>query len=453
MRRLLLEHALLPAGFAADVALDVDGGRIVSVTPESAETGRERIGGIAVPGMPNLHSHAFQRGMAGLAEISGPADDSFWTWRKVMYHFLEELIPEDIQVIATYAYIEMLEAGFSTVGEFHYLHNDASGRAYDAPEELSLRIIEAARESGINLTLLPCFYAYGQVGGGAPEAGQRRFIKDVDGFCDLMERTQKALADLPGARLGIAPHSLRAVTPETLDELLHTFPAGPIHIHAAEQVKEVEDCVAWSGRRPVEWLLENAGVDERWCLVHSTHMTPEEVSGLARSGAVAGLCPLTEANLGDGFFAASEYLAAGGRFGVGTDSNIELTAAGELKQLEYSQRLKVRGRNVLAEREGRSVGLSLYRKALAGGAQALGREEPALAPDKPADIVILRGDHPDFVAPKGDRGLDPYIFVAGRNAIDRVIVRGEEVVSGGRHHGRDAAEQKYREVLKRLATV
>lgn len=450
MQKLFFDHGLLPDGWAKSIAIDIEGGVILSVTAGAERTGREHVPGIVLPGLPNLHSHTFQRGMAGLAETRGPAGDSFWTWRQVMYRFLGSLTPDDVEAIAAFAFMEMLEGGFTAVAEFHYLHHDRDGRPYANLAELSARIAAAAAETGLGLTLLPSFYAYGGLGGAAPVEGQRRFLNDPDRFVRLLEGARQAVARLPDARVGIAPHSLRAVTPDTLRSVLGAVPAGPIHIHAAEQVKEVEDCVAWSGRRPVEWLLAEAGIDRRWCLIHATHMTPEETRGLAVSGAVAGLCPLTEASLGDGIFDGTRYVGAEGRLGVGSDSNIEITAPGELKQLEYSQRLKDRARNVLARTEGESTGACLYESALVGGAQALDREIGALSPGYRADLVVLDQQHPDLAAVSGDRWLDAYIFVAGKSAIDSVFVGGERVVEKGRHRARERIMARYARTMTRL---
>lgn len=451
MRKFFFDHALLPKGWAKNIGLDIEGGSLAAVVPNAQGQGRERIAGIAIPGLGNVHSHSFQRAMAGLAEIRGPEGDSFWTWRKVMYRFLERLTPDDVEAIAAYAFVEMLEGGFTAAAEFHYLHHDPSGAPYGDLAELAVRVAAGARQSGIGLTLLPVFYAYGNVGGAPPLPGQRRFINDPARFLKLVEGARRAVADLPDATVGIAPHSLRAVTPETLRAIIAATPAGPIHIHAAEQTKEVDDVVAWSGKRPVEWLLEKMGVDHRWCLIHATHMTEAEAKGLARSGAVAGLCPLTEASLGDGIFEGVAFADAGGLYAMGTDSNIEITAPGELKQLEYSQRLKHRGRNLLARREGESTGRRLYETALAGGARALGRRIGALAPGHRADIVVLDGTHADLAAVAGDRWLDSYIFSAGKCAIDRVIVGGEDVVTAGRHRAREKIAARYAKTLTRLA--
>jgi formimidoylglutamate deiminase len=452
-RELFFDHALLPSGWARDVRIAVDNGTIVAVAEGGPRGGAARVAGIAVPGLPNLHCHAFQRGMAGLAERRGPTTDSFWTWREVMYRFLQRLSPDDVEAIAAFAYMEMLETGFTTVGEFHYLHHDVDGRPYADLGEMASRIAAASAQTHIGLTLLPSFYANGGFGGAAPGAGQRRFINDPDRFLVLVERSRAIVAALPAARIGIAPHSLRAVTPATLRAVCRAMPDGPIHIHAAEQVREVEECIAALGRRPVEWLLENVALDSRWCVIHATHTTAAEIEALAASQAAVGLCPLTEASLGDGIFDGAAYLAAGGRFGIGTDANIQIDAAAELRQLEYGQRLAQRARNVMALAEGESTGRRLYAAALAAGAQALQRPIGSLAIGSRADIVLLDDNHPDLAARSGDHWLDAWIFVAGRGAVQTVLVGGETVVEAGRHTMRPAIEARLRTVVARLAAA
>ena len=457
MTSFIFDHALLPSGWARGVRIEVGDGVIVRVDASAPGGGQhvagQQVAGIALPGLPNLHSHAFQKGMAGLSERRGPASDNFWTWREVMYRFLGALTPDDVEAIAAYAYMEMLEAGFTAVGEFHYLHHDTDGAPYADLGEMTTRIVAAAAQTGISLTLLPCFYAYGGFGGAPATHGQRRFINQPERFLQVVERTREIAKSLPGTRVGIAPHSLRAVTPETLKIVLEEARGGPVHIHAAEQTKEVDDCIASLGQRPVQWLLDHAAVDDNWCFIHATHMTPEETVALAASGAVAGLCPLTEANLGDGIFSGQEYLACDGRFGIGTDSNIQIDAAAELRQLEYAQRLKRRERNVLARTEGDSLGAQLYAGALRGGAQALGLAAGALKVGQRADIVVLDDAHPDLTGRAGDAWLDSYVFVTGRRAVKTVIAAGELVVADGRHRQHDAIARRYREVLGRLAVL
>ncbi|TQF35152.1 N-formimino-L-glutamate deiminase [Bradyrhizobium sp. UNPF46] len=450
MTRLHFASALLPSGWANDVQVVITAGAIAAVTADVPPAAGDERHAIALPGLASLHSHAFQRGMAGLAEQRGDSTDTFWTWRETMYRFALAMTPDDVVSVATLLYVEMLEQGFTRVGEFHYLHHDRDGSLYADPAEMAARIAQAAEASGVALTLLPSFYAHGSFGGAAPHDGQRRFICSVDQFATLMAASRKAIANLPGANIGIAPHSLRAVAPDELTAIVPLAEGGPVHIHAAEQVKEVEDCLAWSGRRPVQWLLEHAPVDRRWCLIHATHMTDEEVAGFAKTGAVAGLCPITEASLGDGIFAAREFLAAGGVFGVGTDSNVLIGVADELRQLEYGQRLKHRQRNVLSAGAGRSTGRTLFDHALAGGAQALGQPNVGLAPGARADIVTLDAAHPSLAGRLRDDLIDGWIFAAGGAAIDCVWAGGNKVVEGGRHRLRQMARERFNATVRRL---
>lgn len=450
MTRLHFAFALLPSGWANDVQIVVADGVIASVTagvPPAAGDERHQL---AVPGLASLHSHAFQRGMAGLAELRGDSTDTFWTWRETMYRFALTMSPDDVAAVATLLYVEMLERGFTRVGEFHYLHHDRDGSAYANPAEMAVRIAEATEASGIGLTLLPSFYAHSTFGGAAPHAGQRRFICSVDQFAELIAASREAIRKLPGANIGIAPHSLRAVAPDELAAIIPLAGTDPIHIHAAEQVREVEDCLAWSGQRPVEWLLEHAPVDRRWCLIHATHMTDREVVALAGSGAVAGLCPVTEASLGDGIFSAREFLATGGRIGIGTDSNVLVGVADELRQLEYGQRLKHRERNVLSGRPGASTGRALFDHALAGGAQALAQAKVGLTPGARADIVTLDTSHPSLAGRAGDAVLDGWLFASGTDAIDCVWAGGNKLVAGGRHRLRDKARERFNASVRRL---
>ncbi len=450
MSRLHFASALLPSGWANDVQVVITAGAIAEVTPGVAPAAGDERHAIALPGLASLHSHAFQRGMAGLAEMRGDSTDTFWTWRETMYRFALAMTPDDAAAVATLLYVEMLEQGFTRVGEFHYLHHDRDGTPYSDPAEMAARIAQAAETSGIGLTLLPTFYAHGSFGGTTPHDGQRRFICSVDQFAALVAASRKAISTLPGANIGIAPHSLRAVTPDELTAIIPLAEGGPVHIHAAEQVREVEDCLAWSGRRPVQWLLEHAPLDRRWCLIHATHMTDEEVSGFAATDAVAGLCPITEASLGDGTFAAREFLAAGGAFGIGTDSNVLVGVTDELRQLEYGQRLRHRQRNVLSGGAGRSTGRTLFDHALAGGAQALAQTPVGIVPGARADIVTLDATHPSLAGRTHDALIDGWIFAAGSAAIDCVWAGGNKVVEGGRHRLRQAARERFNAAVRRL---
>src|SRR5947209_6027288 len=345
---LYFKEALLPYGWAHGVRIVIDRGYVASIERGVQPLPGDEHHAIGLPGLPNVHSHGFQRGMAGLTEAKGTPSDSFWTWRELMYRFVGRMTPEDVEAITAQAYVEMLEGGFTRVGEFHYIHRDASGTYYNNIGELAERIAASAQTTGICLTLLPVFYAHAGFGGQAPAPEQLRFINSLDQFARLMEASRLAVANQEGIVVGVAAHSLRAVTPEQLAALLPFAAEGPIHIHVAEQTQEVEDCVAWSGRRPVEWLLDNAPVDRRWCLIHATHMTPDETRRMARPGAVAGLCPITEANLGDAIFDAPRFFGARGAFGVGSDSNVLICAAAALRPFDYSQRLANRTRNAVA---------------------------------------------------------------------------------------------------------
>jgi formiminoglutamate deiminase len=428
--KLWFETAWLDGAWAERVRVTRDG-----ATPNvDPQPGDERHA-IGVPGLPNVHSHAFQRGMAGLAEARGPGSDDFWSWRELMYRFVDRLTPDDLEAITAQAYAEMLETGFTRVGEFHYLHHDSDGRPFADPAEMATRIAAAASETGIGLTLLPVFYAHGGFGGAPAGEAQRRFLNTPDSFAKLVEASY-GLTDV----VGIAPHSLRAVTPDELRAILPL--GGPVHIHIAEQVKEVADCLAWSGKRPVEWLLGEMPVGAGWCLVHATHLTDAERTALAKSGAVAGLCPITEANLGDGIFPAAAYLDEGGAIAIGSDSNIRIDAAEELRLLEYGQRLTHRARNVLAS-PGRSTGAHLFHAALTGGNRALG------VTGQPADWVSLDARDPAFATRSGDAILDSWIFAA-RVPIDCVWRGGTKVVADGRHIRRDAIAARYRRTLVRL---
>jgi formimidoylglutamate deiminase len=439
---LLAEHALLPGGWARDVLLCWDAaGMLTGVTVGAAPAPDTACAnGPVLPGMPNLHSHAFQRAFAGLSEFRSAdrADDSFWTWRALMYRFARDLGPDQLEVIATQLYIEMLRAGYTTVCEFHYLHHAPDGQRYAEAAEMSMRLLAAAERAGIGITLLPVLYQDAGFGGQPPRPEQRRYLNSVDALLDLVQRGRAH-----GARVGVAPHSLRAVGPQALRELLAGLqsiePRAPIHLHIAEQQQEVDDCLAWSGQRPIAWLLANASVDERWCLVHATHLDATERSALAASGAVAGLCPTTEANLGDGVFPAAAYLGAGGAWGIGSDSHISVDAAEELRLLEYTQRLAQQRRNVLAgdgrpdDAAPRQVADHLWLGAVAGGAQASGRAVRGLAVDQQADFVVLDGS--GLLGGLGPaQALASHVFAnSGRSAVRDVFVGGVQRVSDGEH--------------------
>jgi formiminoglutamate deiminase len=447
---LYFDEALLTSGWATGVRIEVAGGLIAAVqTGTRAGPGDERHA-IGLPGMPNLHSHAFQRAMAGLAETRGPDHDTFWTWRDRMYRLALAMTPDDVQAVAALAYVEMLQSGFTRVGEFHYLHHDRDGRPFADLAEMAGRIVAAAGETGIGLTLLPVFYAHGGFGGQDPSASQRRFLCDPDGFARLMEASRRKARSHPGSVVGIALHSLRAVTPEELVAILPLAGNGPIHIHAAEQRREVDDCFAWSGQRPVQWLLEHTAADNRWCFVHATHMTPDETQHMTAAGVVAGLCPITEANLGDGIFNGQQFLSCGGRFGIGSDSNVLVGVADELRQLEYAQRLHSHQRNVMSRGEGASTGRALFEASALGGSAALGVTAAGLAPGGPAHIVSLDAANPALLERHGDQILDAWIFAASTSPVDCVWVAGRKWVEAGRHCEREPIVARYRRCIARL---
>ncbi|HTI84168.1 MAG TPA: formimidoylglutamate deiminase [Acetobacteraceae bacterium] len=428
------DAALFGGRVEPDVLIDIAAdGTIVSVTPRATEVA-ERLSGLVVPGMPNLHSHAFQRAMAGLAERAGPTGDDFWRWREVMYRFLAILTPDDVQAIAAQLYVECLLHGYTSVAEFHYLHNTPDGSRYEDKAELSHRVKAAACEAGIGLTLLPVLYRHSQFGGAEPTEGQRRFILTLDDYADLCA----AVGD------GVAPHSLRAVTPDELTAAIAIAGGKPIHIHVAEQQKEVADCVAWSGAPPVAWLLDHAEVDQRWCLIHATHIDPAERARLAGSGAIAGLCQTTEANLGDGIFPLRDFLADGGRFGIGTDSNVSTSPVEELRWLEYIRRLETRSRNVTTD---------LYTRALAGGAQALGRRGGSIEPGRHADLVVLDAEHSSLVGRAGDALIDAWLFSGNTTPVRDVMACGEWVVRDAMHRAQPKIAAAFARTMRRLAGV
>jgi formimidoylglutamate deiminase len=387
--------------------------------------------------MPNLHSHAFQRAFGGLTEYRGAAQDSFWSWRSLMYRFAAAITPEQLEAIATGLYVEMLEAGYTSVCEFHYVHHDRDGRPYADDATLSMCLLRAAARAGIGMTLLPVLYQTSGFGATPPNEGQQRFIRSTDNMLDLLQRL-KPLCEAQGARLGLAPHSLRAVPPDSLREALvglHSIdPKAPVHIHIAEQTAEVDACIAWSGQRPVEWLLNHTHVDARWCLVHATHMSAAENARAAQTGAVAGLCPSTEANLGDGIFDAHTWLESGGHWGLGSDSHASVNASEEMMLLEYSQRLSLRQRNVAANERQPDVAQALWQGAVAGGAQAAARPVAGLAVGQQADFIVLDAHHPALAGLSPDQMLASHVFASSRqSAVAQVWSGGRRVVQEGRH--------------------
>ncbi|MEO1293640.1 MAG: formimidoylglutamate deiminase [Pseudomonadota bacterium] len=458
MTTLFADFALLPTGWERDVEVVVEAdGRIGSVTPgvnaTDIETDLRLTGRVLLPSPPNLHSHTFQRAMAGMTEARGPSGrDSFWTWRDLMYRFLDRLTPEDIETIAALAFVEMLEAGYASVAEFHYLHHPVGGGRYHDPGETSTRIAAAAAASGIGLTHLPVLYTRGGVDDRPLEGGQRRFGSDFATFDTVCNSAAHAIDSLPDARLGVAAHSLRAVTQGDLARLAAERAGDPFHIHIAEQVAEVEAVEASYGARPVAWLFQSLPVDRHWCLIHATHLSDGEVRGIAESGAVAGLCPVTEANLGDGVFRGAEFAARDGALGVGTDSNIRIDLAEELRQLEYSQRLARRERSVMATPD-QSTGRWLFQQVCAGGAQALGRDAGRIEPGAWADLLTLDRTDLALAGLDGDALLDAWVVCGDKSAIRDVWSAGRHVVREGRHIAREPIELRYRQTIAELRSA
>ncbi|NSY38720.1 formimidoylglutamate deiminase [Leisingera sp. ANG59] len=451
MQTIFAQRARLPQGWVENLRLTVVNGRISSIETGTGPKPEDARVDVLLPSLGNLHSHSFQRAMAGMTEYRAAGKDSFWTWRELMYRFMDRITPEQYEAIAALVFMEMLEAGYASVGEFHYVHHQPGGAHFVSVTELSERVFAAASQTGIGLTHLPVLYTYGGAGKQALNGGQQRFGNSVAEFSDLVTRARDIAArDLPeDASVGIAPHSLRATCPEDLAEVLRIQDRLPVHIHIAEQPKEVADISDWLGARPVEWLLDNTPVDGNWCLIHATHMTGSETIGMARSGAVAGLCPVTEANLGDGPFNGVEYLAHDGAFGVGSDSNVRISLPEELRTLEYSQRLRDLARNVLVPGEG-SVGETLYLGAAKGGAQALGRDAGRIEEGALADLVAIDSGVPALCALKPEQLLDGLCFAAGNNTVTDVWSAGRHVVHQGRHVARDSVVAGYKMAIKEL---
>lgn len=457
-RALFAAHAYLPGGWRRNVLLEWDeAGTLRTVTPDLARApdGVAHASGPLLPGMPNLHSHAFQRAMAGLTEYRANPADSFWSWRDLMYRFAARITPDDLAAIARWLYAEMLKAGYTSVCEFHYVHHAEDGRRYANPAEMAQHVVDAAADTGIGMTMLPVLYQYSGFGALPPRDDQRRFVNTPEQLLALVDTLRTARPEHGALRYGVAPHSLRAVSQATLGALLEgldaMLPGAPVHIHIAEQTAEVEACVATEGQRPVAWLLDRFDVNGRWCLVHATHLDAAETGALARSGAVAGLCLTTEANLGDGIFPAREYLDAGGVFGVGSDSHIGVDWRAELRLLEYGQRLARRQRNVLASAQTAQVADRLFDGALAGGALATGRATGALVAGARADWIVLDPQHPNLAEQAPDTWLSSAVFCEhGETPVLDVYAGGERVVERRRHRDEERLYADYRKALARL---
>jgi len=450
-RKIWAASALLVDGWASSVEITIDAdGNIASVTTDCPYGDGDRVEWL-IPAIANVHSHAHQRAMAGLGERAGNRDDSFWTWRKVMYHYLERIQPEHLMHIAAQLYLEMLKHGYGCVGEFQYLHHAVDGSAYANRAEMSLQCLQAARNVGIGFTALPVLYRFGGFGSADPLDGQKRFLNDADGFCEIVTSLQRATAGDANCSVGIAPHSLRAISRELLTEVIASLDdLAAIHLHIAEQTKEVDDCQAWSGQRPLEWLYDNFDVDRHWCLIHATHMSTAETARMANSGAIAGLCPTTEANLGDGFFNAVEFLEHGGNWAIGSDSHISVDPVEELRWLEYGMRLQTRRRNVLVSETTINTGRNLLDGALRGGAGACGRRIGSIEAGYRADFIVLDHNHPRLYGRRNDDLIDSWIFSGNDNLVRDVYVAGDKLIDNGHHADEEQIAQNYRDTLDQL---
>jgi len=449
MKRIILESAYLPDGWTRNVALDIDQRGIITHISTNYTGDESVISGYGLPGMNNIHSHAFQRAMAGLAEYSTSDNDSFWTWRDIMYRFAGSISSADLETIAAQLYLEMLKAGYVSVGEFHYLHHEDGSNL-----TMSQSIIDAASRVGIGLCHLPVLYMSSGFGGKPLNDGQKRFGHDLSDYLELLTRLSQIFENNPNQHLGMAFHSLRAVPEEAMKECLKKLKvSGPIHIHIAEQKQEVDDCLLWSGKRPVEWLFDHAQVDERWCLVHATHLTQEEVLRIARSGAVAGICPTTEANLGDGLFPLKQYLNEGGDIAIGSDSHISVSVPEELRLLEYGQRLKYHRRNIAVSDEEIHTGSNLYKKCLSGGTKASGFNNGAIEIGKRADIIMLDKNSSLLIGTPEKNIIDRFIFSGNVNSVQHVMVGGQLVIKDYKHTSEEQITAEFAATMDRLKKV
>lgn len=447
--------ALLPSGWAGDVLLEWDdAGVLTRVSPGHAAGSAPRAPGLVMAGMPNAHSHAFQRAMAGLAEMRGPTRDDFWTWREAMYRLVERLEPDDLEAVATHLYIEMLRHGYTGVAEFHYLHNDRDGRPYADAAETAHRIVAAAGAAGIALTLLPVLYAHGGFGHRPLTRAQRRFASDPPRLLEMLRGLADWHLPSPVLRFGLAPHSVRAVDALLLTELVEgasAFDAGmPLHMHISEQASEVAQCLETHATTPFEWIRQLVSVDSHWCLVHGTHLTAPEAGAAAASGACIALCPLTEASLGDGLFDFPPWFERRAPWAIGGDSHVSVSPFAELRALEYGQRLRTRARNIAADEAAPDVAANLWRAAAAGGAQALGQPAGTLEPGRRADLVALDGDCLDFESLTAAAMLGVALFSGEANRVRDVYVAGRRVVADGHHEHAHAASERYRATVRRL---
>lgn len=445
------DRAWLSDGWENNVLFEVTDGIFTHISINTtAPVNAVRLAGPVLPTLANVHSHAFQRVMAGMAEVCLNPNDSFWSWRDLMYKIVQKLSPDQANVIATQLYIDMLKAGYTQVGEFHYLHHDVAGKYYDNRSEMSHQLIDAADRSGIGLTLLPVLYSHSGFGGLEPNDGQARFINTSQSYLDLQKQCEQVLVGSKLHNLGICFHSLRAVTEQQINEVLSELDSKRvIHIHISEQQKEVNDSIAWSGQRPVEWLHNHIGLNDRWNLIHATHINEHELNAIANNKAIVGLCPTTEANLGDGIFPGAEFESLGGRWGVGSDSHVSLSIVEELRTLEYGQRLRDQQRNRLYRREQVSIGDNMFNQALLGGNQSCG-VELGLSVGNRADFMVLDDIHPFIGSSESKDILNRWLFACSENVVKDVFVAGKQVIADGRHEHETVSRSEFSKVIKKV---
>jgi formimidoylglutamate deiminase len=451
---IMADWALLDDGLVSNVLVDIGGdGNILAVTPDAPDRHGEPVAGVLLPGMTNLHSHAFQRSFAGRTSLAVGGDD-FWSWRDAMYRAAGHIEPEAMHAIAAYLAMRLLERGYTGLVEFHYLFNQRNGTRYADPTALADAVVEGARGAGIGLTMLFGIYETGGFGGRALEPGQRRFANTSAQALRMLADAQAR--STPDLHFGLAPHSLRAVPPASLHDAVAGVcgidPSAPMHIHVAEQTAEVAACIATLGAPPVAWLLDHAPVAANWCLIHATHAAEDALRRVAQTGAVAGLCPSTEADLGDGIFPFGPFTEAGGRFGIGSDSNVCMDPCDELRLLEYAQRLSLRRRNLGPGRFGdepRHTGPALWQAAALGGAQASGRKIGRIAPGCRADFCVLAPNiETQGAGPAA--AVDAAIFAPGDRPVRHVMAGGTWLVRDGRHRAAETMTAAYRAALAGL---
>ena len=442
---------IAPAHAVAD-----DLGHLVylGVEPKRDEPHWEVVGGWLLPGFPNAHSHAFQFAMAGLAEhksVEGGADD-FWSWRENMYAIAQTVEPEDAEAIAACLYAEMLTNGYTSVLEFHYLHQGQGGTPYDLVEEMSLRHIAAARAAGIELTLVPVYYRNGNFAM-PPSRRQLRFtFPSVQVYRNLLERVARAAASSPDVVVGHGIHSLRACDEgEAVQILSDALTNGPRHLHIAEQAREVEDCVRHWGQRPLEWLLSHVALGPEHSLVHGTHATINEVTGIAHRGAQIVLCPTTEGNLGDGIFPLTDFWSAGGRWAIGTDSHVGLWPFEELRWADYVQRLATQKRLTLCYKAGDDGGVRLFHEAWTSGRQSVGRQgEHYFAIGAPLTGMVVDATHPVVADLPAARRLAGIVYAGTPRILLGTIAKGRWIVRDGSHVDATNIRARYAQALARI---